>query len=185
MELSGCDAVFVLDDADVNLVTDCLLFGLTLNKSQTCMAPRRVFASDEKTDAILRLLKSKLEVRESQRQESQRQDARVGAVYAQSRSLRMAASTMKPLPAALAGLRFSAERSLGRVVRAAVLDHVTPEMAVAQSDLFAPVLSFIRTASTRKLCNRMRNAPMRLVPLCLVPYPGASSSLAVFTPDVW
>ncbi len=63
MELSGCDAVFVLEDADLNLVSDCLLLGLTLNNSQTCMAPRRVFASSQQTDEILRLLKSKLATR--------------------------------------------------------------------------------------------------------------------------
>ena len=63
LELSGCDAVFVLDDADPNLVSDCLLFGLTLNSSQTCMAPRRVFAGDQQADEILRLLKSKLSKR--------------------------------------------------------------------------------------------------------------------------
>jgi acyl-CoA reductase-like NAD-dependent aldehyde dehydrogenase len=66
MELSGCDAVFVLEDADLNLVSDCLLFGLTLNNSQTCMAPRRVFANNQQADEILRLLKLKLATRTSE-----------------------------------------------------------------------------------------------------------------------
>jgi len=43
MELSGCDAVIVLRDADVELAARCVAFGLTLNGSATCIAPRRVF----------------------------------------------------------------------------------------------------------------------------------------------
>ena len=42
-ELSGCDAVFVLADADLDLVTAALTFGLQFNRSETCIAPRRVF----------------------------------------------------------------------------------------------------------------------------------------------
>jgi acyl-CoA reductase-like NAD-dependent aldehyde dehydrogenase len=42
-ELSGCDAVFVLPGADVDLVVRALLFGIRLNEGATCIAPRRVF----------------------------------------------------------------------------------------------------------------------------------------------
>ena len=43
MELSGCDAVMVRADADLDLVIKALKFGLTLNNGATCMAPKRVF----------------------------------------------------------------------------------------------------------------------------------------------
>jgi len=43
MELSGCDAVFVRADADLDLVTRALSFGLALNQGATCIAPRRIF----------------------------------------------------------------------------------------------------------------------------------------------
>lgn len=43
MELSGNDAVFVLPGADVEQVVRALAFGLRLNGSATCIAPRRVF----------------------------------------------------------------------------------------------------------------------------------------------
>ncbi len=41
MELSGCDAVFVLEGADLNKAVEALVFGLRFNGSATCMAPRR------------------------------------------------------------------------------------------------------------------------------------------------
>jgi acyl-CoA reductase-like NAD-dependent aldehyde dehydrogenase len=44
MELSGCDAMFVREDADVLLAARALVFGLRWNRGATCIAPRRVFA---------------------------------------------------------------------------------------------------------------------------------------------
>ena len=43
MELSGNDAVFVLPDADLERAARCVAFGLRMNGSSTCIAPRRVF----------------------------------------------------------------------------------------------------------------------------------------------
>jgi acyl-CoA reductase-like NAD-dependent aldehyde dehydrogenase len=44
MELSGEDAVLVLEDADLDLVASALRFGARLNAGQTCIAPRRIIA---------------------------------------------------------------------------------------------------------------------------------------------
>ncbi|HXG11777.1 MAG TPA: aldehyde dehydrogenase family protein [Gemmataceae bacterium] len=41
LELSGCDALFVLDDADVALAARSAWFGATVNRGQTCIAVRR------------------------------------------------------------------------------------------------------------------------------------------------
>jgi acyl-CoA reductase-like NAD-dependent aldehyde dehydrogenase len=43
LELSGVDAQFVLDDADVALAARAAWFGATMNRGQTCMAVRRSF----------------------------------------------------------------------------------------------------------------------------------------------
>jgi acyl-CoA reductase-like NAD-dependent aldehyde dehydrogenase len=43
LELSGCDALFVLDDADVELAARAAWYGATLNRGRTCMAVRRAF----------------------------------------------------------------------------------------------------------------------------------------------
>lgn len=47
MELSGSDAMFVLPGADLERVAKCIVFGLRLNGSSTCIAPRRVFVPRE------------------------------------------------------------------------------------------------------------------------------------------
>lgn len=43
LELSGCDAMFVLKDANVAMAAKLAWYGTTLNSGQTCMAVRRVF----------------------------------------------------------------------------------------------------------------------------------------------
>lgn len=45
LELSGCDAMFVLDDADPALAARAAWFGATLNRGQTCLAVRRALVS--------------------------------------------------------------------------------------------------------------------------------------------
>lgn len=64
MELSGCDAVIVMDGADVELAAKCVAFGLTLNGSATCIAPRRAFVEHHLHDALVEKLKALLEARE-------------------------------------------------------------------------------------------------------------------------
>lgn len=43
LELSGCDAMFVFDDADLKMAVNAAWFGVSLNRGQTCIAVRRVF----------------------------------------------------------------------------------------------------------------------------------------------
>lgn len=47
MELSGEDAVLILPDADMDLVSRALKFGSQLNGGNTCIAPRRILVCGE------------------------------------------------------------------------------------------------------------------------------------------
>ncbi|MCY2975631.1 MAG: aldehyde dehydrogenase family protein [Planctomycetota bacterium] len=60
MELSGCDAVIVLESANLKRVIDGLLFGLRLNGSATCMAPRRVYIPESMKDSFHESLSARL-----------------------------------------------------------------------------------------------------------------------------
>ena len=56
LELSGCDALVALDDADPELVARAAWFGAVINRGQTCVATRRVVATAkmlEKVEPIL------------------------------------------------------------------------------------------------------------------------------------
>jgi aldehyde dehydrogenase (NAD+) len=58
MELSGEDAVLVLADADLDLVTRALRFGARLNAGNTCMAPRRLIVVEAIAEELLRRLRA-------------------------------------------------------------------------------------------------------------------------------
>ena len=61
MELSGCDSVFVLEDADLDLVRDAVQFGLALNNGNTCIAPRKIYvARSRAADLATRVSKLKI-----------------------------------------------------------------------------------------------------------------------------
>jgi acyl-CoA reductase-like NAD-dependent aldehyde dehydrogenase len=173
MELSGCDAVFVLEDADLNLVSDCLLLGLTFNQSQTCMAPRRVFVRHRQADELVRLLKAKLE-------------NRVRAVLDQQEALDGSSASAQPAelrfppPATrrdrmqeqliAAAVQQGAELVVGSLaggsredqIGVMVLDRVSSQMSIAQKDLFAPVLSVIRVESDSQALQENARCPFAL-----------------------
>ncbi len=158
MELSGCDAVFVLDDADPELVTDGLLFGLTFNNSQTCMAPRRVFATDPMTDVLIPLLQQKLRRREAQAW-------RPATVPASQQAVQHAAELIAEATANGSELMSGAISPSGTgsaLQGVAILDRVTADMAVTRTDLFAPVISFLRVSSEVQAVREHARCPYAL-----------------------
>ncbi len=134
MELSGCDAVFVLPGSDLQRVVDALLFGLRLNGSATCMAPRRVFAAQSVAEELELMLAAAMSglapVPVAQLTREHLRDVLAEAAFLGARTV-------------LDGF----ESSSGASVGATLLAEVTPEMRVAQADLFAPVLSLLRFRS--------------------------------------
>lgn len=57
LELSGCDAMIVLADADLDLAARAAWHGATLNRGQTCLAVRRVLAERGAYPALLDALR--------------------------------------------------------------------------------------------------------------------------------
>jgi acyl-CoA reductase-like NAD-dependent aldehyde dehydrogenase len=60
MELSGNDPVFVLDGADLDMAAAAIAFGMRLNGSATCIAPRRVYAGPSVLAALCERLTMRL-----------------------------------------------------------------------------------------------------------------------------
>ncbi len=61
LELSGCDALVVLADADVRLAARSAWYGATLNCGQTCMATRRAFVHRSVIEPFVEALKPLVE----------------------------------------------------------------------------------------------------------------------------
>jgi len=132
LELSGCDAVFVHPEADFDLVADAIEFGLRFNGSATCIAPRRVFVDRSGARKLEQRLEKRLASFEPTHlsEDRSRLLKRVVDAAIRSGARRVGDATQDPFQGV-----------------PVVLTKVTPEMEVAQVDLFAPLVSIIETES--------------------------------------
>lgn len=134
MELSGCDAMIVCADADPVLAAEAAVFGLAFNASATCIAPRRALVVPTIAEAFTRALLLRL---------PRVPAARLDAVNCRRLHALVAAATA-------GGARLLAGEADGGAahagVRPVVLADVAPDMAVATSDVFAPLLSIVPVA---------------------------------------
>ncbi len=131
LELSGCDAMFVLDDADPSLAARAAWFGMTLNHGQTCIAVRRVFVQQTIAPAFLDHLRSLAATA-------------APVVLVQPAQAELARSVMhEALQAGASLLVASNETQAGSSFTPAVLTNVQPSMTLCQSALFAPILGVL------------------------------------------
>ena len=131
MELSGSDAVFVLDGADLDLVARSLAYGLRLNGGATCIAPRRVFVPPALAPALERALLALVPSIPPARV-PERVAARLGDLVADAIQQGARLCTPGEAPDG-AGLP-------------TVLADATPAMRLLQEDVFAPWLAFVPAA---------------------------------------
>ena len=133
MELSGCDAVLVLPSADLQRTSRALAFGLRLNGSATCMAPRRLFLaglSQHQRAELLRLLQQQLSIVPA-----------ISISAAVEQQLSDLLDDAQSLGGEVVG-RFGS-----RTLQPLLVLNGLPEMALAQADLFAPVLTVFASRS--------------------------------------
>lgn len=60
MELSGCDAMIVMEGADIELVARAVRFGLTFNGGATCIGPRRLIVTESMKASVVNAVKEAL-----------------------------------------------------------------------------------------------------------------------------
>ncbi len=147
MELSGCDPVIVLEGANLDIVSQAVEFGLRWNGSETCIAPRRIFATPDQA----RVIEEKLRIS-------------VAANVTPSRSP-AAASAGRLVESAI---EQGAHLVVGGVlpdksgVLPTILANVKPEMAIARDETFAPVASIIPVANSAEALAAIRKSPYGL-----------------------
>ena len=151
MELSGCDAVFVLEGANLSRVVDALVFGMRFNGSATCMAPRRVFVAAPLLAKFSGRLSTALDRLESVPYSEQ--------THALLRDL-IAEATLEGAQLLLNGSDKEAEHRTER--RPTLLSGVTPQMRIARTDIFAPVLSLLGFNTLEQAAEMYEQCPYAL-----------------------
>lgn len=130
MELSGCDAVIVMAGAEVNLAAKCVAFGLTLNGSATCIAPRRVFIDHRLHDGFVEKLNALLAEQEPAAVSPLTRDL-VNALLNEVRDK--------------GGDIHGETAPVGETMRPTVVTHVHAGYELMRTDVFAPLVSVVPT----------------------------------------
>lgn len=125
-ELSGCDAVVVLESADKTRVVDAIAFGMRLNGSATCMAPRRLFLVGTGHEALIASLRDRFAAMDG---------VDVGLLTRNRLSHLIERAELQG--AVVCG------DPQARTVKPILVLNGQPEMEIAQADIFAPVLTIM------------------------------------------
>ena len=147
MELSGCDAVIALPSADWLRLVKALVFGMRLNGSATCMAPRRLILvglSPELRDSIA---------------------ARLLAEFDRIPGTPLPESTRQQLTELLHEASASGATVFGELCpqqQPILVTNVIPAMSLACSDLFAPVLMVLAAADEAEGLRAVADCPYAL-----------------------
>jgi acyl-CoA reductase-like NAD-dependent aldehyde dehydrogenase len=149
-ELSGNDAVVVCDDADLDRVAATVAYALGLNGGQSCIAPRKIVA----TEPIMRELLPRL-------------CAHVNQQPPRSVPPLALAAARRAVEAALDGGATVVAGGLehwgsAQQIRPLVLAGVRLDMPVAYEDLFAPVLSLITAQELTQAVADINRSPYAL-----------------------
>lgn len=144
LELGGKNPQVVMPDADLDRAVDAVVFGVYFNQGECCNSGSRLLVQrDIADDFVARVVERAAQVRVGDPLE---ESTLVGAIAspAQLRTIETLVDAGREQGAELllGGDRLGAPT--GRFYQPTVFDHVTPEMDIAQEEIFGPVLSTLR-----------------------------------------
>lgn len=132
LELSGCDAMFVLADADIPLAVRAAWFGATVNRGQTCLAVRRALVQRPVYSAFEDALRPLAAAASPVPLATEKQ------VRHAERLVREALGDgARPLNNSMS------DNGAANVFRPSVVLDARPEMALCREDSFAPLLAVL------------------------------------------
>jgi len=148
MELSGCDAVIIRADADLELAVRALVFGLRLNSGQTCIAPRRVFlARPVATEFEGRLAQALADCAPVAFSPAQRECLSPLLLEALAQGAHFLSGKIQPG---------------GDVIGPVVIAGAKPSLALLREDVFAPLLTILTVADDEEALALANDCPYAL-----------------------
>jgi aldehyde dehydrogenase (NAD+) len=141
LELGGKSANVVLDDADLQKVVPAGVFGCYLNSGQTCSALTRMLVPRDRHDEVVELARAAAEAAVVGPASS---EARLGPVVSDVQRDRVRSYIQKGLDEGATlvtgGVEAPDGLDTGFFVKPTVFADVTPDMTIAQEEIFGPVL---------------------------------------------
>jgi acyl-CoA reductase-like NAD-dependent aldehyde dehydrogenase len=148
MELSGCDALLVREDADLDLVTQSLHYSLNLNAGATCIAPHRLLVAESRADELEGLLRARF---------SSQAQWKLSAPVA-NRVRRILKDALERGAWFVTG----AMEPDGNIVAPVILAGVPPDSRLFHDDIFAPVAAMLRVKDDEEAVQRINDCSYAL-----------------------
>lgn len=137
LELGGNDAFIVMNDADMDLVIDEMVWGRLYNTGQVCCASKRFLVQKDIKDEFIRRAVEKIKTLKVAM--PQQEDADIGCLINEKAAIRVQEQIKKTLEQG-AKLIYGGRRN-GAFLEPTVLDNVTRDMDVMKDmEIFGPVI---------------------------------------------
>ena len=137
LELGGNDAFIVMNDADMDLVIDEMVWGRLYNTGQVCCASKRFLVQKDVKDEFVRRAVEKIKTLKVAM--PQQEDADIGCLINEKAAIRVQDQIKKTLEQG-AKLVYGGRRN-GAFLEPTVLDNVTRDMDVMKDmEIFGPVI---------------------------------------------
>ncbi|GAC1416281.1 MAG: aldehyde dehydrogenase family protein [Acidobacteriaceae bacterium] len=149
-ELSGCDAVIALPSASLDRLVEALCFGMRLNGSATCMAPRRLLLlgfTPERRDLLLARLRASFAALPP-----------VAIPHRTADHLHVLLQQALRDGAVITGASNTASQAIAPIV----VTNIRPGTTITCADIFAPVLSVIDVLDESGLLAAEQQCPYAL-----------------------
>jgi acyl-CoA reductase-like NAD-dependent aldehyde dehydrogenase len=154
LELSGCDAMIVAADADVDMAAQAAWYGVTLNRGQTCIAVRRIFVDKAVYPRFLERLRLAA-ANHSQPLPLMQEPQAIQAARLVAESIATGGKLLVPVDQLPANNR-------GSDYPATFIVDARPEMAVCREAIFAPVAAVIPFDDLRQVIQQQSLCPYAL-----------------------
>lgn len=139
LELGGNNAFIVLDDADIEQAASAAAFGRFLHQGQICLSVNRIIVDRKIYLPFVETFKAK--VQKIKAGDPREKDTFVGPLINRKQVEKVLALIEKSVSQ---GAKIELEGKVeGNVISPYILTDVTPDMAVAQNEIFGPVASII------------------------------------------
>jgi acyl-CoA reductase-like NAD-dependent aldehyde dehydrogenase len=138
LELGGKNPVVVLDDADLDAAVEGAAFSAFFNQGQICMSADRIIVDRKIAPAFLDKLAAKIATLKAAAS-----DAPLAGMVSPAAAARVAHLVTDALARGASVLPVSPTVE-GNIMQPALVDGVTPDMAIYQEESFGPIASVLR-----------------------------------------
>ncbi len=138
LELGGKNPVVVLDDADLDAAVEAAAFSAFFNQGQICMSADRILVDRKIAPAFLEKFAAKTATLRAAAA-----DAPLAGMVDPAAATRVAA-LVKEAGERGATVMQSGAGVVGNIMQPAIVDGVTPDMAIYQQESFGPIVSILR-----------------------------------------